>query len=33
MRVAARIKLKSLTFAYRTTTGTAPSYLNSLLKT
>jgi len=31
--VAARIKFKALTFANRTTTGTAPSYQNSLLQT
>jgi len=27
------IKFKALTYAYRTTTGTAPFYLNSLLQT
>ena len=31
--VAARVKFKSLTLAYRTTTGSAPFYLNSLLQT
>jgi len=31
--VAARIKFKALTFDYRATSGTAPSYLNSLLQT
>ncbi len=30
--VAARIKFKTLMLAYRTTTGSAPSYLNSLLR-
>ncbi len=31
--VAARIKFKVLMFAYKTTTGTAPIYLNSLVQT
>ncbi len=31
--IAARIKLKELIFAYKTTTGSAPLYLNSLLHT
>ncbi len=31
--IAARIKFKALTFAYKTTTGSAPLYLNSLLQT
>ncbi len=31
--IAARIKFKALMFAYRTTTGSAPLYLNSLLQT
>ncbi len=31
--IAARIKFKALTFAYRTTSGSAPLYLNSLLQT
>ncbi len=31
--IAARIKLKALMFAYKTTTGSAPLYLNSLLQT
>ncbi len=30
--VAARIKFKTLMLAYRTTTGSAPSYLHSLLR-
>ncbi len=30
--VAARIKLKTLMLAYRTTTGSAPAYVNSLLR-
>ncbi len=31
--IAAPIKLKALLFAYKTTTGSAPLYLNSLLQT
>ncbi len=31
--IAARIKFKALMFAYRTTTGSAPLYLNSVLQT
>ncbi len=31
--IAARIKFKALMFAYKTTTGSAPIYLNSLLQT
>ncbi len=31
--IAARIKFKALMFAYRTTSGFAPLYLNSLLQT
>ncbi len=31
--IAARIKFKALMFAYKTTTGSAPLYLNSLLQT
>ncbi len=31
--IAARIKFKALIFAYRTTSGSAPLYLNSLLQT
>ncbi len=31
--IATRIKFKVLTFAYKTTTGTAPIYLNSLVQT
>ncbi len=31
--IAARIKFKVLMFAYKTTTGTAPMYLNSLVQT
>ncbi len=31
--IAARIKFKVLMFAYKTTTGTAPIYLNSLVQT
>ncbi len=31
--IAARIKFKALMFAYRTTVGSAPLYLNSLLQT
>ncbi len=31
--IAARIKFKALMFAYRTTSGSAPLYLNSLLRT
>ncbi len=31
--IAARIKFKALMFAYRSTTGSAPLYLNSLLQT
>ncbi len=31
--IAARIKFKALMFAYKTTTGSAPVYLNSLLQT
>ncbi len=31
--IAARIKFKALMFAYKTTTGSAPIYLNSLLHT
>ncbi len=31
--IAARIKFKALMFAYRTTTGSAPLYLNSILQT
>ncbi len=31
--IAARIKFKALMFAYRTTSGSAPFYLNSLLQT
>ncbi len=31
--IAARIKFKALMFAYITTTGSAPLYLNSLLQT
>ncbi len=31
--IAARIKFKALMFTYRTTTGSAPLYLNSLLQT
>ncbi len=31
--IAARIKFKVLMFAYKTTTGSAPLYLNSLLQT
>ncbi len=31
--IAARIKFKTLMFAYRTTSGSAPLYLNSLLQT
>ncbi len=31
--IAARIKFKALMFAYRTTSGSAPVYLNSLLQT
>ncbi len=30
--VAARIKIKTLMIAYRTTTGSAPSYFHSLLR-
>ncbi len=30
--IAARIKFKALMFAYKTTTGSAPLYLNSLLQ-
>ncbi len=33
LRIAARIKFKALMFAYRTTSGSAPLYLNSLLQT
>ncbi len=32
LRIVARIKLKALMFAYKTTTGSAPLYLNSLLQ-
>ncbi len=31
--IAARFKFKALTFAYRTTSGSAPLYLNSVLQT
>ncbi len=31
--IAARIKFKALMFAYRTTSGSAPLYLNSILQT
>ncbi len=31
--IAARIKIKALMFAYKTITGSAPLYLNSLLQT
>ncbi len=31
--IAARIKFKALMFAYRTTSGSAPLYLNALLQT
>ncbi len=31
--IATRIKFKALMFAYKTTTGSAPLYLNSLLQT
>ncbi len=31
--IAARIKFKALMFAYKTTSGSAPLYLNSLLQT
>ncbi len=31
--IAARIKFKALMFAYRTTSGSAPLYINSLLQT
>ncbi len=31
--IAARIKFKALMFAYRTTSGSAPLYLNSVLQT
>ncbi len=31
--IAARIKFKALMFAYKTTTGSAPLYLNSILQT
>ncbi len=31
--ISARIKFKALMFAYRTTSGSAPLYLNSLLQT
>jgi len=30
--IAAHIKFKALMFAYKTTTGSAPLYLNSLLQ-
>ncbi len=33
MPIAARIKFKALMFAYKTSTGSAPLYLNSLLQT
>ncbi len=33
LTIAAHIKFKKLMFAYRTTTGSAPLYLNSLLQT
>ncbi len=33
LMIAARIKFKALMFAYRTTSGSAPLYLNSLLQT
>ncbi len=33
LQIAARIKFKALMFAYRTTSGSAPLYLNSLLQT
>ncbi len=33
LSIAARIKFKALMFAYKTTTGSAPLYLNSLLQT
>ncbi len=33
LTIAARIKFKALMFAYRTTSGSAPLYLNSLLQT
>ncbi len=33
LQIAARIKFKALMFAYRTTSGSAPFYLNSLLQT
>ncbi len=33
LTIAARIKFKALMFAYKTTTGSAPLYLNSLLQT
>ncbi len=33
LSIAARIKFKALMFAYRTTSGSAPLYLNSLLQT
>ncbi len=31
--IAARIKFKALMFAYKTTSGSAPLYLNSVLQT
>ncbi len=33
LQIAARIKFKALMFAYRTTSGSVPLYLNSLLQT
>ncbi len=33
LAIAARIKLKALMFAHKTTAGSAPHYLNSLLQT
>ncbi len=33
LTITARIKFKALLFAYRTTSGSAPLYLNSLLQT
>ncbi len=33
LQIAARIKFKALMFAYKTTSGSAPLYLNSLLQT
>ncbi len=33
LQIAARIKFKALMFAYRTTSGSAPLYINSLLQT